>query len=412
LYQEIGIEFNCLFLLYLYFGWFLLDRGIIGCPRKQKGCPMTSMEPEQGGSPTMAYFISPHGFGHAARASAIMSVIQERNPGIRFEIFTTVPRWFFKESLTGTFFQHDLLTDVGLVQEGPLRANLTETVTRLDEWLPFAPKALELLAEKVTRLACSMILCDISPLGIAVAREAGLPSVLVENFTWDWVYGEYAFETAGFKPHMDYLETLFSWADVHIQTTPVCLKRKVHLTTEPVSRKPRTDRFKVRKDLGIPDRTPMVLITMGGIPKDHRFIEQLAHQKEVFFVAPGGGTAFRTVPNVRLLPHHSRFFHPDLVHAADAVVGKVGYSTLGEVYHAGIPFGYIKRTKFRESEILSSYIEKRMMGFAIDENEFETGGWILRVPELLELPTLTRKKPNGAERAADFILNWLNPVTK
>ena len=360
----------------------------------------------------MAYFISPHGFGHAARASAIMSAIQERNPGIRFEIFTTVPRWFFKESLTGAFFQHDLLTDVGLVQEGPLHANLTETVKRLDQWLPFAPKALELLAEKVNRLACSMILCDISPLGIAVAREAGLPSVLVENFTWDWVYGEYAFETTGFKPHMDYLETLFSRADVHIQTTPVCSKGKVHLTTEPVSRKPRSDRFKVRKDLGIPDRTPMVLITMGGIPKNHGFIEKLAHQKEIFFLAPGAGTESRTVPNVRLLPHHSQFFHPDLVHAADAVVGKVGYSTLGEIYHAGVPFGYIKRTRFRESEILARYIQKRMMGFAIDENEFETGGWIFRVPELLELPTLTRKKPNGAERAADFILNWLSPVTK
>jgi hypothetical protein len=373
---------------------------------------MTSMESDQSGSPTMAYFISPHGFGHAARASAIMSAIQERIPGIRFEIFTTVPRWFFEESLSGPFFQHDLLTDVGLVQEGPLHANLNETVKRLDQWLPFSPKMLEELAEEVNRSVCTMILCDISPLGIAVAREAGLPSVLVENFTWDWVYGEYAFETAGFKPHMDYLETLFSWADVHIQTTPVCSKGKVHLTTEPVSRKSRRDRFKVRKDLGIPDQAPMVLITMGGIPKDHGFIDQLAHQKGVFFVAPGGGTGFQTVRNVRLLPHYSQFFHPDLVHAADAVVGKVGYSTLGEVYHAGIPFGYIKRSRFRESEILSRYIEKRMMGFAIDEKEFETGNWILRVPELLELPSVTREKPNGAERAADFILNWLNEATK
>ncbi len=341
-----------------------------------------------------------------------MRAIQERNPGIRFEIFTTVPRWFFKESLTGAFFQHDLLTDVGLVQEGPLRANLTETVTRLDEWLPFAPKALEELAEKVNRLACAMILCDISPLGIAVAREAGLPSVLVENFTWDWVYGEYAVETAGFKPHMNYLKTLFSWADIHIQTTPVCSKQMVHLTTEPVSRKPGRDRFKVRKDLGIPDQTPMVLITMGGIPKDHGFIDQLAHQKGIFFVAPGAGTGFRTVQNVRLLPHHSQFFHPDLVHAADAVVGKVGYSTLAEVYHAGVPFGYIKRTRFRESEILSSYIEKRMTGFAINENEFENGSWISRVSELLELPAVTKQEPNGAEQAADFILNCLNEAAK
>jgi len=364
---------------------------------------MTSKKPVQNG--TMAYFISPHGFGHAARASAIMTAIQERIPGIRFEIFTLVPRWFFEESLSGPFSYHTLLTDVGLVQEGPLLANLPETVTQLDGFLPFAPAQLEKLAEKVNRLNCAMILCDISPLGIAVARKAAIPSVLVENFTWDWVYREYAFETPGFKPHMEYLETLFSSADVHIQTTPVCSKQKVHLTTEPVSRKPRCDRSKVRKDLGIPGQTPMVLITMGGIPKDHGFIAQLARQKDIFFVAPGAGTGFRNFGNVRLLPHHSQFFHPDLVHAADAVVGKVGYSTLAETHHVGVPFGYIKRTRFHESEILSEYIETHMTGFVIDEHTFETGDWISRVSELLDLPSIRREKPNGAEEVADFILN-------
>ncbi len=44
---------------------------------------------------SLAYFISPHGFGHAARACAVMSAILERMPGVRFEIFTEVPRWFF-----------------------------------------------------------------------------------------------------------------------------------------------------------------------------------------------------------------------------------------------------------------------------------------------------------------------------
>ncbi len=360
------------------------------------------------GSPTLAYFISPHGFGHAARASAVMSAIQERFSGVRFEIFTTVPPWFFEESLSGPFSYHSLLTDVGLVQEGPLCANLSRTVACLNEFLPFNPWQLEDLAKRVDHLKCAMILSDISPMGIAVAREAGLPSVLVENFTWDWVYGEYALEEAGFKTHINQLETLFSSADFHIQTAPVCSKGPVHLTTGPVSRKPRSDRLKTREKLGISGQDPMVLITMGGIPKHHGFIGQLANQKGTLFVAPGAGTDFRVLENVILLPHRSDFFHPDLVHAADAVVGKVGYSTLAEVYHAGVPFGYIKRTRFQESEILSEYIGNHMMGFAIDERIFEDGDWILRVPELLDQPSVTREDPNGAEAAANFVLKLLN----
>ena len=39
----------------------------------------------------------------------------------------------------------------------------------------------------------------------------------------------------------------------------------------------------------------------------------------------------RVEKNLILLPHHSVFFHPDLVNASDAVVGKLGYSTLAAV---------------------------------------------------------------------------------
>ena len=337
-----------------------------------------------------------------------MTAIQERDSRIRFEIFTTVPAWFFEESLRGPFSYHALLNDVGLVQEGPLRANLPRTVTCLDEFLPFKQSRLEELARDVERLGCALIVCDISPMGIAVAREAGVPSILVENFTWDWVYREYEVEETGFSPHIAYLETLFALADFHIQTAPVCSKRSVDLAIGPVSRMARNGRLSVRKRLGIPEQTPMVVITMGGIPEKHGFIDQLAESKCACFVVPGVGTLAKTVGNVILLPHRSQFFHPDLVHAADAVVGKVGYSTLAEVYHAGVPYGYIKRSRFQESEVLSEYVTDFMNGFAIDASEFQSGDWILRIPELLDLPHVRREEPNGAEQVADFVLDALN----
>jgi len=47
----------------------------------------------------IAYFVTPHGFGHAARAAAVMVALQEIDPTIQFDIFTQVPRWFFQDSL-------------------------------------------------------------------------------------------------------------------------------------------------------------------------------------------------------------------------------------------------------------------------------------------------------------------------
>lgn len=329
-----------------------------------------------------------------------------------FEIFTTVPRWFFDESLSGPFAYHEVKTDVGLVQKDPLRADLKKTVASLREFLPFDPVWIESLAGKVNRLGCAAVICDISPLGIVVAKKAGLPSVLVENFTWDWVYGEYASEYPGFRPYMEYVDSLFLSVDFHIQASPVCSKKRVQLTTGPISRSSRSHRKEVRNRLGISHQNKMVLITMGGIPKQHPFMEQLRRQKNVFFVAPGAGTRYRTWGNVIFLPHHSDFFHPDLVGAADAVVGKVGYSTLSEVYHAGVPFGYIKRARFQESDILSAYIERYMSGFAIDEKDFENGNWVFMISELLALPPVRGQEENGAVTAAGFVLECLKGPAK
>jgi hypothetical protein len=39
----------------------------------------------------IAYFISPHGFGHASRAAAVMEALYKIESSIRFEIFTTTP---------------------------------------------------------------------------------------------------------------------------------------------------------------------------------------------------------------------------------------------------------------------------------------------------------------------------------
>ena len=152
----------------------------------------------------------------------------------------------------------------------------------------------------------------------------------------------------------------------------------------------------------------MVLITMGGVPENYKSLTRLELPDVLYLVVPGGSNVFRVYDHLITLSHHSKFFHPDLINAADAVVGKVGYSTLAEVYHGGVPFGYIKRAHFRESEILGAYIEKHMNGLAIEEESFRTGDWISNIPRLLEMPRITRRGPNGAEQVAEFVRSVLD----
>ena len=85
----------------------------------------------------IAFFVSSHGFGHAARASVVISSLHEKLPSLQVDIYTATPAWFFESSLTGLWSHHELMTDVGLVQSSPVVEDLDATLLRLNAFLPF-----------------------------------------------------------------------------------------------------------------------------------------------------------------------------------------------------------------------------------------------------------------------------------
>ena len=361
---------------------------------------------------SIGYFISPHGFGHAARASAVMNAIHARWPFVHFEIFTQIPEWFFKNSLTMSYAYHSQFTDIGLIQTSPLCFDLDKTIDALDGFLPFNERQIAGLAKNICNANCRMILCDIAPMGIAVAKQAGVSSVLIENFTWDWIYESYLTDEKRFLKHIDYLKSVFALADHRIQTEPVCDPKDGLICLPPIARSPRTSARFIREQLGIHAKEQLVLITMGGISEKLRFIDRLQHyDKKIYFIVPGAASDLpetgEKVNNVIFLPYNSAFYHPDLVNAADAIIGKVGYSTLAEVFYSGIPFGYITRSNFRESSVLETFIQSHLNGIPISEPDFYDAGWLEQIPELLALSKRPHKDHNGADIAAEHICNIL-----
>lgn len=361
---------------------------------------------------SIAYFVSSHGFGHAARASAVMNAIYERWPFIHFEIFTQIPEWFFKNSLDMSYAYHLQLTDIGMIQTSPFSFNLDKTISALDALIPFDETLLDRLVDKIHQIDCRMIISDISPLGIAVGNQAEISTVLIENFTWDWLYEKYLTTEIRFQKHIDFLESIFLSADYRIQTKPLCHPKEECICTQPISRSPRSNSDSIRNQLGIHNDDQLILITMGGISETSDFTDTLLNfDKNVYFIVPGISSELPVnglkKNNIILLPHNSSFYHPDLVHASDAVIGKVGYSTLAEVYHAGVPFGYITRSNFRESHILESFIKANMSGMMITEDDFYNGKWLKQLQDLMALPVCPHNNKNGAGIAAKHICDIL-----
>ncbi|MEQ8329281.1 MAG: hypothetical protein RH859_02335 [Longimicrobiales bacterium] len=350
---------------------------------------------------SIAVFVSPHGFGHAARAAAVMQALRARH-GTRFQLFGSTPAWFFDESVPDTFDRHEVETDVGFRQRSSLDVDLHATVQALEAFLPFDDALLDRLTDIVVGAGCQAVLCDISPLGIAVAERAGLPSVLVENFLWPWLYEPLLDEAPGLADAARALQAWFDRATLHVQAAPACVPAPGAVAVPPVSRVPRRDRRTVRRALDVPDDVPLVVVTMGGIPQDLPFLDRLAAHAPVHFVVTGAPETV-TSGTLRLFGPSAPLYMPDFVGAADAVVAKLGYGTAAEVWAAGCPFAWVARPNFREAGPLGGWVEATVPGFSLAEADFLDGAWLDRLPELLDIPPTRGVREGGAGAVADLV---------
>ena len=354
-------------------------------------------------APTVAAFITPHGFGHATRALAVLAELHARRPVLRFAVFTRVPRWLVDEALPGVATYHEVLTDLGVAQTSALAEDLPETLRRLDAFLPFRADVVAALAAQVRACGARLVLCDIAPLGIAVAHAAGVRAALLENFTWDFIYEGYPLLAARGARHIAYLRETFAAADYHLQTEPISQVLPCDVTTPPIARRQRAPE-RVRERLGVGADERLVLISFGGVPQDLPCVARLRECREAVFVLTGPYPAMAREGNVIRLPYQSGLHHPDLLAAADAAVVKAGYSVVAELYYAGTPFFYVVREQFRESPPMAAYIRREMNGDEISAAEFARGDWVARLPALLARPRRPRPEGAGVVAAADFLL--------
>ena len=352
----------------------------------------------------LACFITSHGFGHASRSCAVLEKTLRKIPELSLEIFTDVPHWFLKENLPkGSFEHHRGNVDVGLVQQDPFTHDLSQTVRRLETFLAFREKNLSPIVEKLQKTRCSTVLCDISPLGIVAAMKADIPSILLENFTWDWIYEEYLEDFPQLEGSIGKLKEIYDFADLRIQTIPICNPVSQGIKIKPIARSLAATREETRERLKTAPKTPLVHLTTGGIQGEYQFRERLRSRPDVRFITTCDQQDPNEDGNLIELPHRSIYHYPDLVAASDAVVGKAGYGTANEVLAAGIPFARVLRRNFRESKVLKAFMDQHLYGFDLTEKEFESLSWIERLEELLSFPRNESRELDGAEQASELI---------
>ncbi len=344
-------------------------------------------------------FISSHGYGHAMRMTAVLEQLQQEISGVHPHLFTTLPRKLFTPPLTA-FSYHERVTDIGLVQHDAFRTNLEATLSQLNSFLPYPTTLVDELAAICKDF--KLILCDISPLGIAVAQRAKVPSVLIENFTWDWIYTPYITKEPRLQKHATYLADQFSRADHHIQTEPLCQPTKTALHCGPIFRQVRSPPTEVQRALEC-DGRQTIFISMGGIPLELDYANILAAHPQYYFVIAGQEKSEKVKDNLYFIDKETNLYHPDIINSVDFVVCKSGYSTIAECYQAGVPLACVSRSIFPESKVMEKFIRNNLDGKILTEDEFRTGKWVEKIPAVPKRKHPKTVKSNGAHLVTQFL---------
>ena len=147
--------------------------------------------------PAVFFYISGHGFGHASRQIEVVNALGARCPGVAIVVRTSAPRWLFDRTVRVPITLVPGECDTGVIQIDSLRLNERLTIERADAFYRTLDERARQEAVLLATHAARFVVSDAPPLGCAAAAAAGVPSVVITNFTWDWIYEGYAAQLAG-----------------------------------------------------------------------------------------------------------------------------------------------------------------------------------------------------------------------
>ena len=341
---------------------------------------------------TFVYYVSGHGFGHATRVVEVTRHLIDA--GHTVHIATAAPHsiWLAEIDSLRLHFRRCLL-DSGAIQSDALTVNRMESLRTYEALFERQEETVQGEVGFLQSVCADLVVVDIAPMACTAARLAGVRCVVCTNFTWDFIYAEYV-ETQGqrFRVLCEEIANDYAQADLLLRLpgcTPMPAFRRVE-DVPLVVRMARTPRETIRARHGIPADAKVCIYNFGGQPTGWQLRED--------FLPPGWVCLVCTALKMPLLPPNfikppADAYTPDLIDAADVMLGKVGYGTVSEAVAHDKPFVFIRRDYFNEQPFLLKLLSSHGLAHELRRDEFYAGRWA----EKLEI-ALGRGAPSSSPR--------------
>ena len=345
---------------------------------------------------TVFFYTSSHGFGHAARDVELIRTLLARRDDLHVVVRTMAKPSLFDPIAGDRVTLQPIETDTGLTQIDSLRIDEEQSAREAGRFYATFDERADVEAAALRAARADLVVGDIPPLAFAAADRAGVPSIAVGNFTWDWIYSAYdAFDRLA-PDAIPVIRLAYAHATralrlpLHGGFAPMAA---VTADIPLIARASTRDRAETRRTLGVGDDRPVVLPSFGAygaaLPLDAlRGLDRI------------------TVLDPARVPDGYRY--QDLVAAADVVVSKPGYGIVSECVANGTALLYTSRGRFVEYDLFVDEMPRMLRCRFLPQDDLFAGRWAGAVHALLAQPA-PRERPriDGAEVAAGQLVAML-----
>ena len=351
-------------------------------------------------SAVLVAYVSGHGYGHWTRLGEVLRAIREIDRSLPLTLVGELPEALVRRAVPGHLPFRRLRCDVGLAQRSALEIDEEATAERCREFDATWEERVAAESDFLRRSGARLVLGDIPPLAFAASARAGIPSLALGNFSWDWIYRHLAVRQPSLAAAAERAARAYASADLLLEL-PFSGDRAAFPRRERVglvARRPKVGRAEARRALGLGSEVT-VLVSFGGIGLPGLTPDLLSRNAGLRFLGPAD-----------LEPRLDRLGlgYPDVVGAVDVVLTKPGYGIVSDAIAARARVVYTDRGDFPEYPILVREMPRYLACTYVSREDLGAGRLADPIDRVLRLPLPETADLGGANRAAARVLAALS----
>ncbi|GAB4854102.1 D-arabinose 1-dehydrogenase (NAD(P)(+)) [Ancistrocladus abbreviatus] len=350
-----------------------------------------------------AYYVTGHGFGHATRVVEVARHLILAGHDVH--VVSAAPDFVYTTEIQCPRLHiRKVLLDCGAVQADALTVDRLASLEKYHE-TAVVPRdsILKTEVEWLNSIKADLVVSDVVPVACRAAADAGIRSVCVTNFSWDFIYAEYVMAAGHHRRSIVWqIAEDYSHCEFLIRLPGYCPMPAFRdvIDVPLVVRRLHKSKKEVRKDLGFAEDVKLLVLNFGGQPGGWKFKEEFlpAGWKCLFC---GASEKDELPPNFIRLAKDA--YTPDIIAASDCMLGKIGYGTASEALAYKLPFVFVRRDYFNEEPFLRNLLEHYQCGVEMIRRDLLTGHWWPYIERAISLNPCYGGGTNGGEVAARIL---------